>query len=115
MQQRLPSLIGDPIAFAHRGAKAHAQGWRYRGYYPEQERITSVLDELELKRSGLPVFRASVLHDPQLARALQALPDYYSALRDVSAEKRADFVLEGKRGASGLHDDLCTEAPTDAT
>lgn len=50
-----------------------------------------------------------------LTDALQALPDYYSALRDVSAEKRADFVLEGKRGASGLHDDLCTEAPTDAT
>lgn len=25
VQQRLPSLIGDPIAFAHRGAKAHAQ------------------------------------------------------------------------------------------
>ena len=24
VQQRLPSLIGDPIAFAHRGAKAHA-------------------------------------------------------------------------------------------
>ncbi|MSZ18316.1 MAG: glycerophosphodiester phosphodiesterase, partial [Actinobacteria bacterium] len=24
MQQRLPSLVDEPIAFAHRGARAHA-------------------------------------------------------------------------------------------
>lgn len=81
----------------HTGAKAHAQGWRYRGYYPEQERITSVLDELELKRNGLPVFRASVLHDPQLARAFSGLHSLAeqgaSALQQQTAWREAVLLL----------------------
>ncbi|MDD0974767.1 helix-turn-helix transcriptional regulator [Pseudomonas fontis] len=67
----------------HTGAKAHEQGWRYRGYYPDTERITGVLDELELKRCGLPIFDASVIQDPQLARAFSGL--HCSAEHDASA------------------------------
>ena len=67
----------------HTGAKAHEHGWRYRGFYPQIERITGVLDELELKRDGLPSFEASVLHDPQLARAFSGL--HCSAEHDASA------------------------------
>ncbi|MBC3199965.1 AraC family ligand binding domain-containing protein, partial [Pseudomonas poae] len=36
----------------HTGATAHEAGWRYRGFYPEHERVTGVLDELELGRHG---------------------------------------------------------------
>lgn len=81
----------------HTGAKAHEQGWRYRGYYPEQARITGVLDELELKRHGLPSFRASVLHDPPLARAFSGLhclaENGASALEQQTAWREAVLLL----------------------
>ncbi|MBV6286742.1 helix-turn-helix transcriptional regulator [Pseudomonas aegrilactucae] len=81
----------------HTGAKAHEQGWRYRGYYPEQARITGVLDELELKHHGVPSFRASVLHDPQLARAFSGLhclaENGASALEQQTAWREAVLLL----------------------
>lgn len=81
----------------HTGAKAHEQGWRYRGYYPEQARITGVLDELELKRNGLPLFRASVLHDPPLAQAFSGLhclaEQGASALQQQTAWREAVLLL----------------------
>ncbi len=57
----------------HTGAKAHEAGWRYRAFYPEHQRVTGVLDELELRRGGLPHFRQSVVQDPLLAAALSQL------------------------------------------
>ena len=48
----------------HTGATAHEAGWRYRGFYPEHERVSGVLDELELGRHGLPRFKDSVIQDP---------------------------------------------------
>ena len=57
----------------HTGATAHEAGWRYRGYYPEHERVTGVLDELELGRHGMPSFKDSVIHDPALALAFSQL------------------------------------------
>jgi hypothetical protein len=47
----------------HTGATAHEAGWRYRGFYPEHARVTGVLDELELGRHGMPLFKASVIQD----------------------------------------------------
>lgn len=81
----------------HTGAKAHEQGWRYRGFYPDSERITGVLDELELKRNGLPSFEASVLHDPQLANAFSWLhcsaENGASALEQQTAWREAVLLL----------------------
>ena len=57
----------------HTGATAHEAGWRYRGFYPEHERVTGVLDELELGRHGMPRFKDSVIQDQALAQAFSQL------------------------------------------
>lgn len=43
--------------------------------------------------------------------SLKPLPDYYSALRSVVAEHRADYVLEGKQGAPEPQKQRCQETP----
>ncbi|KIH81797.1 MlaA family lipoprotein [Pseudomonas batumici] len=48
-----------------------------------------------------------------LTDSLQKLPDYYSALRDVVAEHRAAFVLEGKQGSTQPEKDRCQGATRD--
>ncbi|MHC6225032.1 AraC family transcriptional regulator [Pseudomonas sp. X10] len=89
----------------HTGAKAHEQGWRYRGFYPEQERVTGVLDELELKRTGLPRFQASVLHDPSLAAAFSHLHQLAesgaSALEQQTAWREAVLALVQRHAHAG--------------
>lgn len=57
----------------HTGATAHEAGWRYRGFYPDHERVTGVLEELELGRHGMRSFKASVIQDPALAVAFSQL------------------------------------------
>ncbi|CAI8901123.1 phospholipid-binding lipoprotein MlaA [Pseudomonas sp. IT-P44] len=54
--------------------------------------------------------RAEVL---PLTDSLQKLPDYYSALRNVVAEHRAAFVVEGKQGSPKNTQPQCTGAPAD--
>ena len=54
--------------------------------------------------------RASLL---PLTDSLQKLPDYYSALRNVVAEHRAAFVLEGKQGATSPQADNCAQGAGD--
>ncbi|WP_041770548.1 AraC family transcriptional regulator [Metapseudomonas resinovorans] len=51
----------------HTGSKAHEQGWRYRGFYPDLERVSEVLEELDIPMDGLPGFAESVIHDPEVA------------------------------------------------
>ncbi|MDD1015438.1 AraC family transcriptional regulator [Pseudomonas rubra] len=89
----------------HTGAKASEDGWRYRGFYPDCERITGVLDELELKRDGLPRFDASVLHDPQLAKAFSWLhcsaEQGASALEQQTAWREAVLLLVQRHARSG--------------
>ncbi|KAI2690659.1 VacJ family lipoprotein [Pseudomonas sp. TNT3] len=48
-----------------------------------------------------------------LTDSLQKLPDYYSALRNVVAEHRADFVVDGQRGSPDKTTSQCTGAPAD--
>ena len=48
-----------------------------------------------------------------LTDSLQQLPDYYSALRNVVAEHRAAYVLEGKEGATTPTATSCTQGPGD--
>jgi phospholipid-binding lipoprotein MlaA len=48
-----------------------------------------------------------------LTDSLQRLPDYYSALRNVVAERRAAYVVDGKQGSPQATTTQCTGAPTD--
>ena len=57
----------------HTGSKAHEEGWRYRGFYPDNAQVTGVLAELGLASGGMPSFASSVLHDSQLHRLFGAL------------------------------------------
>lgn len=54
--------------------------------------------------------RASLL---PLTDSLQQLPDYYSALRNVVAEHRAAYVLEGKQGLTTPQADHCAKETED--
>jgi phospholipid-binding lipoprotein MlaA len=54
--------------------------------------------------------RASLL---PLTDSLQKLPDYYSALRNVVAQNRATFVLEGKEGATSPATEGCAKGTAD--
>lgn len=81
----------------HTGATAHEAGWRYCGFYPEHERVTGVLDELELGRHGMPSFKDSVIHDPALAIAFSQLHQLSengaSALQQQTAWRQAVLAL----------------------
>ncbi|MFZ6050121.1 AraC family ligand binding domain-containing protein [Pseudomonas sp. CR3202] len=57
----------------HTGSKAHEQGWRYRGFYPDLERVSEVLEELDICEGGLPGFADSVIQDPEVAASFLML------------------------------------------
>jgi len=86
----------------HTGATAHEAGWRYRGFYPEHERVSGVLDELELGRHGLPRFKDSVIQDPALAAAFSQLhklsESCASALEQQTAGRPAGLALVQRHG-----------------
>jgi phospholipid-binding lipoprotein MlaA len=48
-----------------------------------------------------------------LTDSLQKLPDYYSALRNVVAERRATYVADGKQGSPENTPSQCTGASVD--
>ncbi|MBK5006135.1 AraC family transcriptional regulator [Pseudomonas sp. S32] len=86
----------------HTGAKAHEAGWQYRGFYPEHQRVTGVLEELELSRQGMPRFRDSVIVDPALAAAFSQLhrlsESSASALQQQTAWRQAVLALVQRHG-----------------
>ncbi|WP_313455482.1 AraC family transcriptional regulator [Pseudomonas sp.] len=86
----------------HTGATAHEAGWRYRGFYPEHERVTGVLDELGLSRHGMPRFHDSVILDPALALAFSQLHQLSeagaSALEQQTAWRQAVLALVQRHG-----------------
>ena len=57
----------------HNGHKGHDAGWRYRAFYPDNEQIQSLLEELNLPGTHLPTFNDTLLHDPELFHGLQQL------------------------------------------
>ncbi|MEO6680278.1 MAG: VacJ family lipoprotein [Pseudomonas sp.] len=59
---------------------------------------------------GIVDGRAEVL---PLTDSLRKLPDYYSALRNVVAEHRAAYVIDGKQGSPHTTKAQCTGAPAD--
>lgn len=88
----------------HTGATAHESGWRYRGFYPDHARVTGVLDELELTRHGLPLFKQSVIQDPALSQAFGDLHRLCeagaSALQQQTAWRQAVLALVQRHGHS---------------
>ncbi|MGE8169152.1 AraC family ligand binding domain-containing protein [Pseudomonas putida] len=86
----------------HTGATADEAGWRYRGFYPEQARVSGVLDELELGRRDIPHFKASVIQDPALAGAFSHLhrlsESAASALEQQTAWRHAVLALVQRHG-----------------
>jgi AraC-like DNA-binding protein len=86
----------------HTGSKAHEEGWRYRGFYPDNSQIIGVLAELGLASGGLPSFSASVLHDPQLHQVFAALHGLLetgaSALQQQTAWREAILLLFQRYG-----------------
>lgn len=81
----------------HTGSKAHEEGWRYRGFYPDNAQVTGVLAELDLASGGMPSFTSSVLHDPQLHRLFgelhQLLESGAEALQQQAAWREAILLL----------------------
>ncbi|MNQ48229.1 Arabinose operon regulatory protein [compost metagenome] len=81
----------------HTGSRAHEQGWRYRGFYPDNHLMVGVLAELGLDTGGLPSFADSVLHDPQLHRMFaelhRLLDSRASALQQQTAWREAILTL----------------------
>ncbi|MEJ5863357.1 AraC family transcriptional regulator [Pseudomonas farsensis] len=86
----------------HTGATAHESGWRYRGFYPETDRVSCVLDELQIGGRGLPLFKDSVIHDPALAAAFSQLNQGCeagaSALEQQTAWRHAVLALVQRHG-----------------
>ena len=89
----------------HTGSKAHEEGWRYRGFYPDLHRVTEVLDELEIATGGLPTFADSVLHDPEVTRRFldlhRLLERNASALEQQVAWREAILLLFSRHACIG--------------
>ncbi|MGG2396533.1 AraC family transcriptional regulator [Pseudomonas sp. SH1-B] len=89
----------------HTGSKAHDDGWRYRGFYPDNARVLGALQELGLARSGMPSFAVSVLHDPRLHAAFlqlhRLLEDGAEALQQQLAWREAVLLLFQCHGRIG--------------
>lgn len=81
----------------HTGSKAHEDGWRYRGFYPNNAQVLGALHELGLAKAGMPSFTFSVLHDPRLHAAFlqlhQLLEGGAEALQQQLAWREAILLL----------------------
>lgn len=81
----------------HTGSKAHEQGWRYRGFYPDLQAVLDVLAELDVATQGPPLFASSVLGDAQVATCFIALhrlsEQNASALQQQEAWREALLLL----------------------
>jgi len=81
----------------HTGSKAHEDGWRYRGFYPDNSQVLGALQELGLAKTGMPSFSFSVLHDPRLHAAFlhlhQLLEHGAEALQQQLAWREAILLL----------------------
>ena len=86
----------------HTGSKAHEDGWRYRGFYPDNAQVLGALQELGLAKAGMPSFSFSVLHDPRLHAAFlqlhQLLEHGAEALQQQLAWREAILLLFQHQG-----------------
>lgn len=90
MQQRLPSLLDDPIAFAHRGARAHAQENTIEAFQLALKLgATGLESDVWLTADGVPVLDhdglATIRRRRRRIRDLQRsqLPSHIPDLADI--------------------------------
>jgi len=57
----------------HNGQKGHDAGWRYRAFYPDNQQILGLMEELGLPVTHMPTFKDTLLQDPELFRGLYQL------------------------------------------
>lgn len=100
MQQRLPSLLDPPIAFAHRGAKAHAPENTIEAFaLALRLGATGLESDVWLTSDGVPVLdhdgvvRARLRSRPIAGLARDQLPAHIPALTDLFAACGSDYDL----------------------
>jgi glycerophosphoryl diester phosphodiesterase len=110
---RLPSILQPPIAFAHRGASAHAPANTLEAFrLGLRLGATGLESDVWLTADGIPVLdhdgrvRHAMRHKPIAAMARDELPAHIPALAELYAECGADYELSL---------DLKNEAAADAT
>jgi glycerophosphoryl diester phosphodiesterase len=110
---RLPSILQPPIAFAHRGASAHAPANTLEAFrLGLRLGATGLESDVWLTADGIPVLdhdgrvRHAMRHKPIAAMARDELPAHIPALAELYAECGADYELSL---------DLKDEAAADAT
>ena len=110
MQQRLPSLLDPPIAFAHRGAKAHAPENTIEAFtLALRLGATGLESDVWLTSDGVPVLdhdgvvRARLRSRPIATVARDQLPGHIPALTDlfVACGSDYDLSLDVKDAAAG--------------
>src|SRR5436190_4142568 len=100
MQQRLPSLLDPPIAFAHRGASAHAPANTLEAFrLGLRLGATGLESDVWLTADGVPVLdhdgvvRHGVRRRPIATYQRAALPSHIPALADLYADCGTAFQL----------------------
>jgi len=97
---RLPSILNPPIAFAHRGASAHAPANTLDAFrLGLRLGATGLESDVWLTADGIPVLdhdgrvRQGVRHRPIATMARRELPAHIPALADLYAECGIDYQL----------------------
>jgi len=97
---RLPSLLHPPIAFAHRGASAHAPGNTLEAFeLGLRLGATGLESDVWLTEDGIPVLdhggrvRHGIRHRPISSLNRKQLPPHIPALADLFAECGTDYEL----------------------
>ena len=97
---RLPSLLKPPIAFAHRGASAHAPGNTLEAFrLGLRLGATGLESDVWLTEDGIPVLdhdgrvRHGMRHRPISSLKRKQLPAHIPALADLFAECGSDYEL----------------------
>jgi glycerophosphoryl diester phosphodiesterase len=110
VQQRLPSLLRPPIAFAHRGARAHAPENTLTAFrLALRLGATGLESDVWLTADGVPVLdhdgvvRVGLRRRPLAALARDQLPEHIPALTDLLEACPTDYhlSLDLKAAAAG--------------
>ncbi|MEW6349237.1 MAG: AraC family transcriptional regulator [Thermodesulfobacteriota bacterium] len=97
-------IPGEP----HTGFPATEGGWTYRMFYLDATFMAQVASKIADRTQAMPVFRAGVLHDPQLARSLAglhlAMEPRTGALLTAGSATDAGSQPDQSRGACPVDD-----------
>lgn len=100
MQQRLPSLLDRPVAFAHRGARAHADENTLEAFaLALRLGATGLESDVWLSADGVPVLdhdgvvRRGMRRTPIAALPRSSLPAHIPSVEDLLAHCGTDYHL----------------------